>query len=636
VEKSRFRIPLLFAADIPHGFKTLFPIPLAQAASWDVKAVEEAERIVATEATAAGIHLNFAPMVDLCRNSRWDRIAGTGGEDPFLSAEMVAARVRGLQGESLQDERTMAACIKIYTGSGDCDAASVHKDAEMAERMLHDVYLPPLKAALDAGVSGAITTFNKISKQPGTGGEFLFGSGLRKDLGFDGALIAGWKSIAEMTAQGHASSIEEATALTMKAGIDVDMMSEAYLKELPKLVESGKLDVSYIDQAVKRVLRLKYELGLFDDPYKYCSDVRENTEIRSEAHLAAARDMARKSIVLLKNEKNLLPLKKDAGTIAVIGPFADNKADMIGLKPFFGEEDHTVSILEGIREKVAKQSEVLFAQGCNFQDSDPALLKEALAVAKKADVIILAIGEQVSMDGGPDLQLSQSQQELMKQISKTGKPVIALVAGGRPLDLSWLDANIPSILAVWALGSEAGNAIADVIFGDYNPSGRLPVSFPRGSNPAPVYYNYKNANDAGEGIGSSENPAPLYGFGYGLGYSEFEYSAISLSKTTMDRDGKIYVFVMVRNNGLMDGEAVVQMYISDIEGSVPRPEKALKGFQKIFIRADETKELRFEIRPEMLSFFRKDKTFGPETGKFKVFVGNNPEEGQEAEFELTD
>lgn len=651
VEESRLGIPLVFGADVIHGFKTVFPIPLASAASWDMKAIEKAERIAAIESTAAGINFCFAPMVDVSRDARWGRIAESAGEDPYLGSQIAAARVRGFQGVALDSDRTMAACIKHFAAYGAPHGGRDYNTVDMSERSLRETYLPPYKAGVDAGAAVVMTSFNELNGEPVTGSDFLLNQILRKEWGFDGMVVSDWASINEMIAHGNVANAAEAAELAMKAGVDMDMMSSAYLNEIPKLVEAGKLDIKYVDQAVKRVLKLKYDLGLFDDPYKYCNETREATEIRTPEHLAAARDVAKKAIVLLKNEGKLLPLKKDIKTIAVIGPLGDNKADMNGTWSFFGEAQHPVSILEGIKSKVGKQSEVLFAKGCDLYKDSEAHFKDAVALAKKADVVILAVGESAVMNGEgasrSNIQLPGIQLELVKEIQKTGKPVIALVSSGRPLDLSWLDENIPSIVAVWSLGSEAGNAIADVIFGDYNPSGKLPVTFPRNVGQVPIYYNHKNTGrpylgDYSEPLSDrvylskyrDVKNSPLYPFGHGLSYTEFEYSDISLSQNKMNQDGKINAFVFVRNKGPYDGEEVVQLYIRDMVGSVTRPVKELKGFQKVLIKSGETKEIRFEITPEMLSFYRKDMTFGPEPGQFKVFIGTSSDNVKEAEFEF--
>ena len=653
VEESRLGIPLVIGADVIHGFKTVFPIPLGSAASWDMEAIEKAENVAALESTAAGINFNFAPMVDVSRDARWGRIAESGGEDPFLGSQIAAARVRGFQGESLADAWTMAACIKHFAAYGAPHGGRDYNTVDMSERLLRDVFLPPYKAGVDAGVATIMTSFNELNGEPMTGNEYLINDILRKEWGFDGMIVSDWSSISEMISHGNVANASEATELALKAGVDMDMMADAYLKEIPKLVEAGKLDIKYVDQAVKRVLRLKYDLGLFDDPYKYCNEKREQTEIRSKKNLETARDVAKKSIVLLKNEGNLLPLKKDVGTIAIIGPLGDNKSDMNGTWSFFGEAQHPVSMLEGIQSMVGNKSEVLFAKGCNLYDDSKEHFKEAVATAEKADVVILAIGESAVMNGEAasrsNIQLPGIQPELVKEIQKTGKPIIALVSSGRPLDLSWLDENIPSIVAVWALGSEAGNAIADVVFGEYNPSGKLPVTFPRNVGQVPIYYNYKQTGRMYMGDYTEPRSdrvylskyrdvqnSPLYPFGHGLSYSNFEYSDIVLSEKTMKQNGKINAFVIVHNNGPYDGEEVVQLYIRDLVGSVTRPVKELKGFQKVFIKNGEAKEIQFEITPETLSFYRKDMTFGPEPGKFKLFIGTSSDNVKEIEFELVE
>lgn len=651
VEESRLGIPLLFGADVIHGFKTVFPIPLASAASWDMEMIEKAERVAAIESTAAGITFNFAPMVDITRDPRWGRIAEGAGEDPYLGSRVAEARVRGFQGTGLADKRTMAACIKHFAAYGAPHGGRDYNTVDMSERMLREIYLPPYKAGIEAGAATVMTSFNELNGIPASGSEFLLKEILREEWGFRGMVVSDWQSINEMIAHGYAADDAEAATLAMKAGVDMDMMGDAYLQELPRLVREGKVDQQLVDEAVRNVLQLKYDLGLFDDPYRYSDTVREKNEIRAEEHLQTAREVAKRSIVLLKNESKLLPLKKNAGTIAVVGPLADNQADMNGTWSFFGEAKHPVTFLKGIKDAVGGQSEVLYAPGCELYDDSREKIAAAVDVAGKADVVVLVVGESAVMNGEAgsrsNIQLPGIQPELVKEIAATGKPVVALVMSGRPLDLSWLDENIPAILQVWTLGSEAGNAAADVLFGDYNPSGKLPVSFPRNVGQIPVYYNHKNTGRPYEGDYSEPKSeriyrskyrdvqnSPLYPFGYGLSYSDFSYSDITLNTDTITAGETLTATVEVINNGPYDGEEVVQLYIRDLKGSVTRPVKELKGFKKLMIKNGDAAKVSFNITADDLAFYRRDMIYGYEVGKFLIFIGSDSENLKEQHFIL--
>ena len=651
VEESRLGIPLLFGADVIHGFKTVFPIPLASAASWDMEAIEKAERIAAIESTAAGINFNFAPMVDISRDPRWGRIAEGAGEDPYLGSEVAKARVRGFQGKSLADEHTMAACVKHFAAYGAPDGGRDYNTVDMSERLLREIYLPPYKAGLDAGAATIMTSFNELNGIAASGNRFLLKDILRKEWGFRGMVVSDWQSINEMVAHGNAANNAEAAMMALKAGVDMDMMGDVYLEEIPRLVNEGTLDMKFVDEAVRNVLQLKYDLGLFDDPYRYSDTVREKEDIRAAEHLKAARDVAKRSIVLLKNEGKLLPLKKDVGTIAVIGPLADNQADMNGTWSFFGEAQHPVTFLQGIKNAVGEKSNVVYAEGCNLYDDSKDKFAKAIDLAKNADVVILAVGESAVMNGEAgsrsNIQLPGIQPELVEEIAKTGKPVVALVMSGRPLDLSWLDENIPAILEVWTLGSEAGNAAADVLFGDYNPSGKLPVTFPRNVGQIPIYYNHKNTGRPY--VGDYSEPlseriyrskyrdvqnSPLYPFGYGLSYSEFTYSDITLSTDTLRARDTLSASIEVTNKGPYDGEEVIQLYIRDLVGSVTRPVKELKGFKKQMIKNGETIRVEFKLSSGDLSFYRHDMTYGVEPGDFQIFIGSDSKNVKEQHFVL--
>ncbi|MFB9863769.1 beta-glucosidase BglX [Rufibacter immobilis] len=651
VKESRLGIPLLIGADIIHGFKTVFPIPLGESASWDLAAIENGSRVAAIESTAGGINLTFAPMVDISRDSRWGRTAEGAGEDPYLGSLIAAARVKGFQSKDLADPRTMAACVKHFVAYGAAEAGRDYNTTDMSEYLLRDVYLPPFKAALDAGSATLMSAFNELNGVPATGNMFTMQQILRKEWGFTGAVISDWQNITEMVNHGYSKDHAQAAEQALRAGTDVDMMGEAYLKFVPELVRSGKLDQKILDESVRRVLWLKFKLGLFDNPYLYSDTKREKKEIRSKENLAAAFDMARKSIVLLKNQGNVLPLTAGAKKIAVIGPLGNNKADMNGTWSFFGEEQHPVTFLEGIR-KYAKGAEVTYAQGCELYSNSTTLFAEAVAAARNANVVIMAIGESAVMNGEgasrADIGLPGVQLDLVKEIHKTGKPIVALVSSGRALELTWLDQNIPTILATWSLGSEAGNAVASVLFGEYNPAGKLPLSFPRHVGQLPLYYNIKNTGRMYEGDHSEPGServyksryrdvpnTALYPFGYGLSYTTFAYGKPTLNKSSITGNENLTVTVEVTNTGKVAGEEVVQLYIQDLVGSTARPMKQLKKFQKLSFAPGEKKTVTFTLNKEDLSFWRQDMTFGAEPGDFKVMVGGNSRDVQTLPFTLT-
>lgn len=651
VEESRLGIPLLFGADVIHGFKTVFPIPLASAASWDMAAIEQAEEIAAIESTAAGITFNFAPMVDVSRDPRWGRMAEGAGEDPYLGSQVAMARVRGFQGDSLANERTMAACVKHFAAYGAPEGGRDYNTVDMSERLLREVYLPPYKAGIDAGAATIMTSFNELNGIAATGNEFLLRDILRGEWGFKGMVVSDWQSVNEMVVHGNAGNNAEAALMALKAGVDMDMMGDAYLKEIPALIKAGKLDEKYLDDAVRNVLKLKFDLGLFDDPYRYSDTIREAKEIRSTKHLEIARDVAKRSIVLLKNENQLLPLKKNAGTIAVIGPLADNQADMNGTWSFFGEAQHPVTFLKGIEKAVGEQSEVVYAEGCNLYDDSKDKFAKAISLTKTADVVVMVVGESAVMNGEAgsrsNIQLPGVQLELVKAIAATGKPVVAMVMSGRAMDLSWMDQHVPAILEVWTLGSESGNAAADVLFGDYNPSGKLPVTFPRNIGQIPIYYSHKNTGRPYEGDYSEPKServykskyrdvqnSPLYPFGHGLSYSTFEYSDITLNADTLGMGEKITASVKVTNKGPYDGEEVIQLYIRDLVGSVTRPVKELKGFKKVMIKNGETINVTFELSPEDLAFYTQDMSYKAEPGDLHLFIGSSSDQVKQANFHL--
>lgn len=653
VEESRLKIPLLFGADIIHGFRTILPIPLAEAASWDMKTVERSSQIAATEATAVGINFNFAPMVDITRDPRWGRIAEGAGEDPYLGSLVAAARVRGFQGNDLTAPNTLAACVKHFAAYGAPHGGRDYNTVDMSERMLREIYLPPYKAAVDAGVATLMTSFNELNGVPATGNDFLLNQILRKEWGFRGMVVSDWQSVMEMKVHGVGGTDEAVTKMAIEAGTDMDMEANLYRDVLPGLIKSGKVNTKILDESVRRVLKLKHKLGLFDNPYKYTNASREKKDVMSKKHLEDALDIAKRCIVLLKNKNNLLPLKKDIGSIALIGPLADNKQELNGTWSFFAHPDEPVSVLEGIRKKVSKNTKIYTAQGCGFYSDAKDKFAEAIKTANKAEVVIMALGESAVMNGEAasrtNIGLPGIQLDLLKEIRATGKPVILLLTNGRALCLSWEDEHIPAILETWTLGTQTGNAIAEVLFGDYNPSGKLPITFPRNVGQIPIYYNYKHTGRLYKGDYSEHKSrrvylskyrdvpnTPLYPFGYGLSYTTFKYGKVVLDKKQMKMGATLHLSVEVKNTGKRAGEEVVQLYIRDLIGSVTRPVKELKGFKKVILKPGESQKVRFELTEKDFSFFRKDMSFGAEAGKFKIFIGTSSAEFKTADFELID
>lgn len=642
VEKTRLGIPLLFGYDVIHGHKTIFPVPLGEAASWDLEAIEKAARIAATEASADGLHWAYGPMVDIARDPRWGRIMEGAGEDTYLGSLIGVARVKGFQGEGIGQTNSVMACVKHYAAYGAAQGGRDYHTVDMSERVLREVYLPPYKAAVDAGAATVMTSFNELDGTPATANDYLMNDLLRGEWGFKGFVVTDYTSIMEMLNHGNVADSADATAATINSGVDMDMQAGFFQYKLPALVKEGKVHEDVLNNAVRRVLRLKFELGLFDDPYKFSDAQREKESIMTKEFRDASRDVARKSIVLLKND-GVLPLSKTLKTLAVIGPLAKSKIDMIGAWSAAGKADSAISIFEGIRNKVPGM-DIIYAKGANINDDSTKYFSEAIAAAKRADVVLLTVGEAAWMTGEASsrgiLDLPGVQQKLVEEIHKVGKPVVVVLSNGRPLTIPWIDKNVSGILETWYLGTEAGNAIADVLFGDYNPSGKLPVTFPYAVGQVPIFYNMKNT-------GRPMNPTnkytskyldipnePLYPFGFGLSYAKFDYGDVNLSAGEVSEEGSLTINARVTNSGSVAGTETVQLYIRDLVGSVTRPVKELKGFQKITLGPGEFKDVVFTLTPEELSFYRKDMTFGPEAGRFKVFVGTNSRDVKEAEFEL--
>ena len=661
VEHTRLKIPLIFGYDVIHGHKTIFPIPLGESCSWDLAAMEKSASIAAKEASADGLHWTFAPMVDIARDPRWGRVAEGAGEDTWLGSKIAAARVRGFQGKAF-DGTTVMACAKHFAAYGAVTAGRDYNTVDISTRSLWETYFPPFKAAVDAGVGTFMTSFNEINGIPSTANKWLVDDVLKKQWGFKGFVVTDYTAIVEMVQHGNVANEKEAGEAAINAGIDMDMQGAVFHNYLKQSVAEGKVTVKTIDEAVRRILEAKYKLGLFADPYKYCNEQRAQTEIMSQENLDAARHIAAESFVLLKNYQQVLPLKK-TGTIALIGPLGDDKRDMIGNWSGAGDWTKSVTVLEGMKAAVGNSANILYAKGANISD-DPfmvkqmndqggnltvdnpdELLKSAVETAKKADVIVLAVGESQGMTGEAtsktNISIPESQQRLMREIYTLGKPVVLVLMNGRPLTLEWEDAHFPAILETWFGGTEAGNAIADVLFGAYNPAGKLTISFPRNVGQIPIYYGAKNTGrpaDPNNKYTSKylDSPNdPLYPFGYGLSYSTFSYSRPTLDKTTIRPSDQLHVNVTVTNTGNYDGEEVVQLYIRDMVGSVTRPLKQLRGFQKIFLHKGESKTVTFVLTNEDLKFYDINMKYTSEPGDFKVFTGPNSRDVQEAGFKLT-
>ncbi|HNN71484.1 MAG TPA: glycoside hydrolase family 3 N-terminal domain-containing protein [Ferruginibacter sp.] len=634
--QSRLKIPLLFGQDVIHGYKTTFPIPLAEAASWDLDAIELSARIAATEASSAGVHWTFAPMVDIARDPRWGRVMEGAGEDPYLGSKIAFARVKGFQGNGLGNTNAVMACAKHFAAYGAAIGGRDYNSVDMSERMLWEVYLPPFKAAVDAGAATFMNSFNDLNGVPATGNRYLQRDILKGKWKFNGFVVSDWGSIGEMIQHGNVKNEYEAALSALTAGSDMDMESRCYKNNLAQGVKDKKVPVALIDDAVRRILRKKFELGLFDDPFRFCDAQREQAALNNPAHTAAARQVAAKSIVLLKNEKNLLPLSKNTKTIAFIGPLVKPKKQNKG---FWDVEvpgvdsNFIVSQWEGLQNKVGNTATLLYAKGCDIEGNDRTGFAEAIEVAKKSDVVILSIGERRDMSGEAksrsNINIPGVQEDLLKELLATGKPVVVLINAGRPLVFDYTAEHAPAILYTWWLGSEAGNAIADVLFGDYNPSAKLPISFPRSVGQVPIYYSHFNTgrpagNDEDKNYRSAYNDLsiyPRYEFGYGLSYTTFRYSNLELSKRKMRMHEKIEVSVTIRNTGAYDGEDVVQLYLRDKVGSVVRPVQELKDFAKVKLKAGESKTLRFVIDKEKLSFYNQPLQWVAEPGDFELMIG---------------
>lgn len=666
VEESRLKIPLIFGMDVIHGYETVFPIPLGLAATWDITAIEKSARVAAIEASADGIFWTFSPMVDISRDPRWGRVSEGSGEDPFLGGAIAKAMVRGYQGDNTYSDNThIMACVKHYALYGASEAGRDYNTVDMSRIRMMNEYMYPYKAAIEAGVGSVMASFNEVDGVPATANKWLMDDVLRKQWGFDGFVVTDYTGISEMVDHGI-GNLQEVSARALKAGIDMDMVSEGFSGTLERSLKEGKVSQTDIDKACRRILEAKYKLGLFKDPYKYMDMKRPQKDIYTDANRAIARQTAAESFVLLKNDKNLLPIKKN-GKISVVGPLANTRSNMPGTWSVAAVFDRPSTLVEAIKKVGGKDVQVSYAKGSNLvadsileknvtmfgrdldrdSRSKEDLVKEALKISKDADVIVAALGESSEFSGESssrtNIGIPDVQAELLSELLKTGKPVVLVLFTGRPLTLTWENENVPSILNVWFGGTEAAPAIADVVFGDVNPSGKLPATFPQNVGQIPLYYNHKNTGrPLAEGKWFEKfrsnyldvNNDPLYPFGYGLSYTQFSYSDVSLSSKEVSTQGDLTASITVTNTGKVEGKEVVQLYIRDLVGSVTRPVKELKGFEKISLKPGESKTVSFKITPELLKFYNYDLEYVVEPGDFDIMIGGNSRDIKTARFTL--
>lgn len=653
VKTTRLHIPLIFGLDVIHGHRTIFPIPLGMSATWDLPIIQNSAKVAAKEATAEGLNWVFSPMVDIARDARWGRISEGSGEDPYLGGLIAGAMVRGYQGTSMKNADAVMACVKHFALYGAAEAGREYNTVDMSRIKMMQEYMPPYKAALDAGAGSFMSSFNVVDGIPATGNRWLLTDLLRKQWGFKGFVVSDYTAVNEMSNHGM-GNLQEVSAISLKAGLDMDMVGEGFLTTLKKSLQLGKVTIADIDLACRRILEAKYKLGLFDNPYKSIDAAREKRDVFTEENRKAARVAAEHSFVLLKNANQILPLKKSGGSIALVGPLADNKRDMLGTWVIAGEWEKSVSVLEGIKHVVGQNIKINYAKGSNITDdttfmkrlnfgpgmvsldskSPEDMIEEAVKAAKKSDIIVAVVGESQSMSGESssrsDIDIPASQKDMLKALSKLGKPMVIVLFNGRPLTLTWEDEHAAAILDVWAPGTEAGNAIAEVLFGNYNPSGRLTTTFPRTVGQIPVYYNNKPT-----GRPYTDGPTkfksnyldisndPLYPFGYGLSYTSFTYGDVKLSKTKLKGNETLTATVTVTNTGAYAGEEVVQLYISDPSASISRAVRELKGFQKVSFQKGEKKDITFTITPEQLKFYNAQLKYDWEPGEFIIQVGPN-------------
>ncbi len=653
VKNSRLHIPLLFGLDVIHGHKTIFPIPLGMSATWDTALIEKSARIAATEATADGLKWAFSPMVDIARDPRWGRISEGSGEDPYLGSKIAKAMVRGYQGDDLKKDSSLMACVKHFALYGGAEAGRDYNTVDISRISMYEYYLPPYRAAVDAGVGSVMSSFNEIDGIPATGNKWLLTSLLRKQWGFEGFVVSDYTSVSEMTAHGM-GDLQTVSSLALKAGLDMDMVAEGFLNTLKQSLKEGKITAREIDIACKRILEAKYKLGLFYDPYSSLNEDRPAKEILTDESRKVAREVAEHSFVLLKNKDQTLPLKK-SGTIALIGPLANNKRNMLGTWVVAGDWQQSVTVMEGMKNVAGESVNILYAKGANITDdtllakrtnalgteveiderSPEEMISEAINTANRADVVVAVVGEAADMTGESssrsDISIPQSQVNLLKALVQTGKPVVMVVFNGRPLTLTWENDHVNAILDTWFGGTEAGNAIANVLFGNYNPSGKLTATFPRSVGQIPIYYNHKNTGRPYNGEESAKFKSnyldisndPLYPFGYGLSYTTYTYSDIRFNKTNLKGNDRLIVTLTITNTGKFAAEETVQLYITDPVASVTRAVKELKGFQKIFLEPGEMKAVAFNLTPEDLKFYNSDLKYVWEPGEFIIHIGTN-------------
>ena len=655
MDNSRLKIPLIFGSDVIHGYKTTVPIPLGLSASWDMKLIEHSAREAAIEATADGLCWTFSPMVDIARDPRWGRIAEGAGEDPYLGSQVAKAMVKGYQGDDLSKNNTMMSCVKHFALYGASEAGRDYNTTDMSRVRMYNEYLPPYRAAVEAGVGSVMSSFNEIEGIPATGNKWLLTDLLRNQWGFKGFVVSDYTSVNEMINHG-VGDLQTVSAMSLRAGLDMDMVGEGFLTTLKKSLREGKVTQKQIDDACRRILEAKYKLGLFDDPNRYISEERMKQEVLSAARRKAARDIAAHTFVLLKNNNETLPLKK-SGTIALIGPLANDKSNMLGTWAVSGDPQMSIPVLDGMKNVGGSSVNIIYAKGANISDdtlfakkinvfgtrididkrSPEEMLTEALNAVNQADVIVAVVGEASEMSGEAssrtDITIPESQKILINALSKTGKPLVLVVMTGRPLALTQENSLATSMIVTWHAGIEAGNAIADVLFGNYNPSGKLSATFPRNLGQVPIFYNHKNTGRP-SGPNSPKFQSnyldapntPLFPFGYGLSYTSFSYGDVSISKTNPKGNEKITASITVTNNGKYDGEEVVQLYIRDVVGSNTRPLKELKGFQKINLKTGESKTVSFSISPADLKFYNHNLKYDWEPGEFHIMIGGNSDE----------
>ncbi|MDH7463548.1 beta-glucosidase BglX [Chitinophagaceae bacterium 26-R-25] len=664
VNNSRLHIPLIFGLDVIHGHRTIFPIPIGLSCSWNMDIIQKSAEIAASEATADGLSWVYSPMVDIARDPRWGRVSEGSGEDTYLGCQVAKAMVKGYQGSGYSDPTKVMACVKHFALYGAAEAGRDYNTTDMSRIKMYEYYLPPYKAAIDAGVGSVMSSFNEVDGVPATANKWLMTDLLRKQWGFKGFVVTDYTAINEMIDHGL-GDLQRVSAEALKAGIDMDMVGEGFLTTLQKSLKEGKVTIAQINAACKRVLEAKYKLGLFDDPYRYCNEQRFNNAILTDANRAAAREFASKSMVLLKNNNNVLPLQKGK-TIALVGPLADNKRNMLGTWSVSGDPEKSITVLQGLKNVAGSDANIIYARGCNISDdtafakkvnafgqeieidtrSPQQMIDEAVIAASKADVIVAVLGEAADMTGESssmsDIGLQKSQKALLDELKRTGKPIVIVLLNGRPMTLTWEDQIADGILDAWFSGTEAGNAIADVLFGNYNPSGKLTMSFPRNVGQIPIYYNHKNTGRPYSGVGAGKfrsnyldvSNDPLYPFGYGLSYTSFNYSNVTVSSPTIKKGQKITASVTVTNSGKFDGTETVQLYIRDLVGTVTRPVKELKGYQQITLKGGESRKVDFTISVDDLKFYNSDLKQVAEPGDFKVFIGTNSRDAKEADFKL--